>query len=135
MELQYTTVHFRLLSKTVLDSNVPYLHEDVDQVEHLTEDKLVDIRVVGAEGAEEVVDVGCAAVAELLRGVVQRVEVHALDQHVKLAACEEKLVNERSGKMLVTILHQFSSQLDAPSSENGENQKCYSLLYIYIEHK
>ena len=88
MELLNTTVQ---VAKTVLDSNVLYLHEDVDQVEHLTEDKLVDIRVVGAEGAEEVVDVGCAAVAELLRGVVQGVEVHALDQHVKLAACEEKI--------------------------------------------
>ena len=105
MELLYTTVHFRLLSKTVLDSNVPYLHEDVDQVEHLTEDKLVDIRVVGAEGAEEVVDVGCAAVAELLRGVVQGVEVHALDQHVKLAACEEKSVKERFGKIRVSLFY------------------------------
>ncbi len=87
------------LAKTVLDSNILYLHEDVDQVEHLTEDKLVGIRVVGEEGAEEVVYVGCAAVAELLGGVVQGAEVHALDQHAKFTAYVGKVVQERSRKI------------------------------------
>ncbi len=84
------------LAKTVLDSNILYLHEDVDQVEHLTEDKLVGIRVVGEESAEEV---GCAAVAELLGGVVQGAEVHALDQHAKFTAYVGKVVQERSRKI------------------------------------
>ena len=65
--------------------NHPYLHEHIDQVEHLAEDKLEDVAVVGPESPEEIVYDGGAAVAE---GVdpIQHLAVQALDQHVELAA-------------------------------------------------
>ncbi len=62
-----------------------YLDENVDKVEDFAENKLVRVRVVGAEGPEEVVDDGAPAILELLAVVVNQLNVKAVDQHAQLA--------------------------------------------------